>query len=288
MDYIHQSLIEKVAQKDAITPYEVVYLEYLESQHRKNQTPDIKIEPNYYLAMENRQPLVEPYQWWRLATFQNRQDRRQYEVFHWAAVLMTKFDAVTKETGYRGLALLNELRYMRDEKSLETLWGLHKGEPTTGAIFDYVAYSHYHQRNATYTEVLEAFGFEFQCLLLAANNVLVLNYYLEGMVPLEDFHFTKQLKMWLAQHGGGESAVAETDEEESSYNFTKICHEATREKIIVDNHPNFVQFISHETSKLGIMLSSVFEEGSLRYVNDSLAKIFGPEKQVPPPTTTAI
>lgn len=276
MDTVRKSLIEKISQKGVVTPYEAIYLQYLDKQHQFAQVPDIGAYPNPYLAVENVKPIIEPYQLKRLVTFQNQQDCHLYDAYRWVAESMMHFDLTTWETGYKGLALLNELRYMRDENVLKVLINSEASEPPlTKALFEFSAYSHSHQKHLTFQEVFCAFVSEFKYLLISADNILTLNYYLQEMVPPEDFNFTKLLKMWLAQYKNDETAPDDgyREIEGLSFNVTRLCYEKGHDIIISRNHQHFIEFVSEKISDFDIKLSESFALNSLEYVKNVLAKI---------------
>lgn len=277
MDTIRKSLMDKISQKGVITPYEAIHLQCLDWQHKRAQTPNVQVEPNPYIAVENIASLIQPYQLKELLTFQNARDGDVYDGYRWAATEMIHLDSGIGDIAYKGVALLSELRYMRDECVTRLFLNMRDGKPTTSTLFDFSAYSQVNQKQMTFREVFEAFFEEFRHFFILIDNILTLNYYLNEMAALEEFRFPTYVKMWLAQNGDEFVVpINEGKEEEGlSFNVTRLCCNVARDIIISNNHPDYVELMSNKLSEYSLTLPKGFAENSLMYVEGIVSEIVG-------------
>src|SRR5258708_117391 len=115
MAYDKQSIIAKIAGRGVITPYEAIYLQYLNKLHIKEQIPDVEKWENPYIAVEQVSEIYKQHDLDRILTFQTTEEGSLYDTYRWAANSMVKFDANIEGCGYKALALVNELKYFRSE-----------------------------------------------------------------------------------------------------------------------------------------------------------------------------
>lgn len=261
-----QTLIAKIAHKGVITPYEAIYLQYLNKQHIKEQEPDIEKWENPYVAADKISQLYTDYDLSMFLTFETLEDISLYDAYRWAANTMTRLDRNIGELGYKGVALLNELRYFQNEYAMAISQVIEDGTPIEGTLFEFSAYSRVYQQKMTFTQILESFIDTVNFLVMSIDNILTLNYYLHTMADHEDFSSLKFLHMLFT-----EEEVAEEDKE---INFAKLCFDQVLATSLENNHKQFVSFMRTQLSAISSeRLEETFEEKSLEYVKRLLQQI---------------
>jgi len=267
MDYNKKSLVDKIAAKGVLTPYEAIYIQYLSKQYIDQQVPDIKTSGNIYEVIDNVPEMITENQLDQLLTFNTRQDGQLYDAYRWAAVLLSHLDANLGEIGYKGIALLNEIRYARNKNISRML--LDKDNlQADHDIFKFSVFSQVYQKNMTFSEIVESFGSTFRFLIMATDDILTLNYFLNSMRPAEDLRCVKYLKMWLAMEKPNQDGEAA-----SRRNLPHICLEENLNFVIENNHPDYVAFVKNKLRSFGISPLENFQESSFRYVKETFANI---------------
>lgn len=272
MDNNKKSLVTKIIEKGVITPYEAIYLQHLNTLNSREQIGSIDYNGNYYLEIERMPQLLHPYLLKQLVTFRQDQDGRQYEAYQWVASDLASFEKSVGEIGYMGLALLNEIRYMRAENLIEALTNKISERPIINNLFEYKTYSRVNQKRVTFNEVLGSFGIAFRILITAIDIILTNNYYLKNMFKHDELNCLKYLTMWLRQ----ESEEKDLDKEELMepfLNITASCCKNSLDLILNDNHPKLVEMMRNKIESFGVSLPNSFETGSLEYVKETINEI---------------
>lgn len=259
-----QSLIAKIAGKGVVTPYEAIYLQYLNKLHVKEQTPDVERWENPYVAVEKVSNIYSQYDLKRLLTFQTIEEANQYDVYRWAANLMVILDAGAGELGFKAIALFNEVRYLQSQYVLTVSRDLRNDVKTEGTIFEFSGYSQIHQRVMTFAQAVAAFALNFNHLLVSIDDILTLNYYLRSMVKQEEYHCLKFLSILLAEE-------KVESEEDKGTNISHLCYQEIVDELIENNHQEFMTFMKWKVESFNVTLNESFSEGSLEYVKKSLA-----------------
>lgn len=267
MDNDRKSLISKIAAKGVVTPYESIYAQYLNRKYMDQQIPDIQTFENPYWAAENVPQILSEYQLKHIVTFSFQQDGKLYDAYRWAANNLSHFDSNIGDIGYKGTALLNEIRYMRNENVLRFVLK-EEGQPIGGNLFEFSAFSQVHQKRMSFTEVLESFVTTFKFMIMSIDNILTLNYFLNGMFTLADLRCLQQLRMWLAK----EKQIPE-EETTSPLDIAHICFEQILTPIIESNHPDFTDFVEGNLRSFDAIPLTSFQEGSLQYVKETIEEI---------------
>lgn len=272
MDNNKKSLVTKIIEKGIITPYEAVHLQHLNTKNARDQLRNLDLSGNFYLKAEQIPELVSPSLLKQVLTFKNIPDGQLYETYQWAGNDLANQEAHIGEIGYKGLALLNEIRYMRSENSLRVVVDAHLKSPIIGDLFEYRTYSRVNQRNMTFNDILGSFGTTFRILITAIDAILTDNYYLQNLFDLEDLDCLKYLRMWLRQ----ESLEEDLSEEEPMtpfFNITQACCKKTLDEILDDNHAKFTEMMRMKINSFGISLQTSFEKNSLEYVKETIKDI---------------
>lgn len=259
-----QTLIAKIAHKGVITPYEAIYLQYLNKQHLKEQEPDIEKWENPYVAADKISQLYTDYDLSMFLTFDTLEDISLYDGYRWAANTMTRLDRTIGELGYKAVALLNELRYFQSEYAISISQKIEENVTIEGTLFEFSTYSRVYQQQMTFTRIFESFIDTMNFLVISIDNILTLNYYLQTMADQEDFSSLKFLQMLLT-----EEEVADEDKE---INFAKLCYGQVVTTSLENNHKQFVSFMRTQLSAISSeRLEESFEEKSLEYVKRQLS-----------------
>src|SRR3989338_5834937 len=267
MENTKQSLIAKIVRKGIITPYEAIYLQYLNRKHMQEQELDVEKWENIYIAAENVSELFSQPDLKNILAFQSLNDATLYDSYRWAANYMTKLDTHTGDIGYRATALLNELRLMRSENAMLITRNLRESKAIEGTLFEFTAYSQTYGKVITFEESIALFTESLSLLLMSIDNILTLNYYLKTMVEQEEFNCLRFLRMILSEER------QTTKDEEDPLNVTQLFYKQLVDPIIETNHEKFIEFMKREFSSFSITLDDTFQEGSLLYVRKSLPEI---------------
>ena len=178
---------------------------------------------------------------------------------------MVRLDAYSGETGYKALALFNQLRWMQSEHIMRIIRDTRDNKPIEGTLFEFAAYSQIHERVMTFEQVVASFTECFSFLIISIDCILTLNYYLRTMVALGDFNCLKFLPMLLAEE------EQTTEDDDRSLNIARLCYEQIANLTIDTNHEKFTELMKRQFDSFNITLDSNFQEGSLLYVKKSLA-----------------
>lgn len=267
MEHTKQSLIAKIAGKGIISPFEAIYLQYLNRKHMQEEELDVEKWENIYIAAENVSELFSQQGLKNILTFQSLNDATLYDSYRWAANYMTKLDTHVGDIGYRTIALLNELRLMRNENVMRITRDLRESKEVGGTLFEFTAYSQVHGKVITFEEAIASFTESLSLLLMSIDNILTLNYYLKTMVEQEEFNCLRFLRMILSEE------KQTTEDEEDPLNVTQLFYKQLVVPIIETNHEKFIEFMKREFSSFNITFDDAFQEGSLLYVRKSLPEI---------------
>ncbi|NMB82752.1 MAG: hypothetical protein GYA14_13140, partial [Ignavibacteria bacterium] len=155
-DNYRKSLVSKITDKGVITPFEAIHLQHLNNQHRRKQIENLEISENIFEDYEKIEPLVPDYVLDRALSFSQKYDRDLYSAYRLIAIDLTNLEIASGEIGYKGLALLGEIRYAKSEWCLQGLRNYDLGGPTMEKLMEYKTYSRVNQKQVTFTEILES------------------------------------------------------------------------------------------------------------------------------------
>jgi len=127
MDNFKKSLLEKIAGREVLTSFEAIHLQHLNHRYVLEQTPDMETWPNMYIAADNVPEILDEYTLKRILSFKTRYEGQQYDAYKWAAGYMTNMDRNIGDIGYKGLALMNKLRYIRSDWAMNFIIGTREG-----------------------------------------------------------------------------------------------------------------------------------------------------------------
>jgi hypothetical protein len=260
-----QSIIAKVVGKQIVTPYEAIYLQYLNILHIREQTSYIEYWENPYIATEKVSGIYSQYDLNRILSFQTIEEASLYDAYRWAANMMVKVDTNNRELGYKGLALLNELEYFQREYIAYVVKSMHRNIAIEQNLPEFISYSHVHQQNMTFIQILESFTETFNFFLINIDNTLTLNYYLNTMASPVNFYSSELLKVLL-------NKKKPATEEESEINMPQLCYSQIINICLRNNHEKFVEFMRRQLSlSFNKQLGEDFLESSLLYVRNCLS-----------------
>lgn len=265
-----KSLIEKIVSKRILKPYEAILIQHLNHKDQIERASQIKTRINPYLAEDYFPPLITEEQLKDLLTFRSELEGQAYDNYKWAANLLSNFDAGSVEFGYKGIALINELRHFRSESVINLLVKSRNNEPVVGTLSDYVEYSYVNQKRMTYSEVLVSFFSTFHFLIMTIDDILTLNYYLDGLFGISDLRCLQFLKIWFTEP---ELSPEEKEEEElfkSRMDENHACYDKIFSLIIDQNHPEFIKLMKQELESSNFSLLQYFEENSINYVKKTI------------------
>lgn len=259
--YINRtSIIQKVLAKDSvITAFEAIYLKYLARKGILNDLMDVERASNPYLvARETRGP-ISSFMLDFIVRKVSEDDPDSYRKYNFAYTYIVNQDSNSEKLGYRGIALINQLRLMKLEysQSMVVRSGI--------SLENFESYSYLDQKQSSFIEILATLGETFKYFLMDIDNILTLNYYLNQIIKLEDLSCIQLLKMWLSQ-----PLDADDREEFSRLNGAYLC--CTKDNIecvLNDNHHNFAESLKRSISDLPVS----FEEQSLEYVKQQVERI---------------
>ncbi len=269
-----KSLISKIVAKGVITPYEAIYLQHLNNEYVKSKFEYIDPTGNFYLDSEKIEELVSPYLLNQLLSFSSRYDCNLYDLYRCIACELVCFEDAANEIGYKGIALLNEMRYFRDENFMKVLESLElKKQYVPTNLFKYETYSRVNQKHVTFEDLLGNFGLTFKELIMDIDIVLTCNFYLQNMFDIDNFKCLKCLKMWLAGDRIDENVLDEDNITIPIFDIVQKTCEDSIDQILDYNHPKYVEMIKEKARAFNIETPAGFEERSLEFIKDLLSKI---------------
>ena len=270
-----QSLISKIAEKQVLTPLELVAIQYVERRHLGESCPNVKEGENPYLVVENIPPLIAPQELRKLLHIGEPRKQRAYGYYQWLGNLLINLDNASTEAGNKGIALLNEMRYCRSELAAHFL--LHEDENTEMDISlnTFTIYSRIHNKQMSYFELLESFGRTFWDLIVIVDNVLTSNLDLEEMVDVDELKCLQHLQTWFT----GESQPNEEENWSMQRSAAQICYDNIFLTIIDQNHPDFVELLKTKVELAGYSLFSNFKEDSMIYTKNIISAKVGNVKE---------
>lgn len=270
-----KSLVSKIVSKGIITPFEAIHLQHLNNQHRRQQMANLELSENIYEDYEKLESLVPDYLLDRALSFTQKHDCDLYNAYRLTAIDLTNLEIASGEIGYKGLALLSEVRYARDEWCLKGIENIDLGGPTIEKLMEYRTYSRVNQKRMTFTEILESLGITISILMVAIDVVLTDNYYLESLFDPDELNCIKYLKIWLKGENYDEMTDEEKEDESSPLdNIISDCFKGESMYFIFDkNHPKMVGLMKNKISSCGLYLPSNFEQKSLDYVKETVKNI---------------
>lgn len=260
----YKSLISEIAHKGIISPYEAIHLQYLNHQYVDAQVYDIK-QQNPYLAVEQAPEIVSIYQLKELTSFQSELEGIEYDQYQWAANLQFYYDNTVGDIGYKGIALMNELRFSKEEyfKVARFYGDTHATYIKT--LCEFMIYSHVHQKIMSFSNIIDSFAFTFRLLIIIIDNILTLNYYLNELVDISKLHCLKYLTMLLKDE---EPIPDDEGFIPVIFNPARVSYDIMLETILNQNHAHFVELIHAKT--IPGKSDECFEERSLQYVKKVL------------------
>lgn len=269
----NKSLIEKIASKRVLKPYEAILIQHLNHKNQIERASQIKKRINPYLSENYFPPLISEEQLKDLLIFRSELEGQAYDNYKWAANLLSNYDDGCVEFGYKGIALINELRHFRSESIINLLVKSRNNEPVVGSLYDYVEYSYVNQKRITYSELLGSFFSTFHFLIMVINDILTLNYYLDGLFEISDLRCLQFLKMWFTEP---ELSPEEKEEEEffkSEMDENHSCYDKIFSLIFDQNHPEFITLMKQELETGHFSLAINFEENSINYVKNTIKSL---------------
>lgn len=274
-DNYRKSLVSKIVSKGVITPFEAIHLQHLNNQHRRQQIANLELSENIYEDYEKIEPLVPDYLLDRALSFPQKQDGDLYSAYRLVCIDLTNLEIASGEIGYKGLALLNEIRYARDEWAIRSVMDIDLKRPIRENLMEYKTYSRVNQKRITFTEILESLGITISTLMMAIDVILTDNFYLENLFDLNELNCLKYLKMWIKGDDRGEMTDEEKEDEWSPFNnLIGDCFKGEEMYCIFDkNHSKMVSLMKNKISSCGLYLPSNFEENSLDYVKTTVKDI---------------
>jgi len=256
-----QSLLSKIAEKQVLTPLELVTLQYMDRRHLGKSCPDVREGENPYLVVENITPLMTPQELKKLLYISEPRKQRAYEYYQWLGNLLINLDNASAEVGNKGIALLNELRYCQSERAVQLL--LHEDESEIDTSLEkFTVYSHIHNKQMPYLDLIESFGRTFRDLIIITDNVLTANLDLEEMVDIDELQCLQHLQTWFIE----ESQPNEEEDLSITLSAAQICYKNIFSEILDQNHPDFVGLLQTKVESASYKLFSNFKEDSLIYV----------------------
>lgn len=259
-----QPLLSKIASKQALTPLEIVKIQYLDRKHLGESHPNTAEWPNPYQAVENISLLMTPKELKKLLYISEPRKQRAYEYYQWLGNLFINLDNASVEVGNRGLALLNELRYCQSERAVQLLLREEESEIDM-SLEKFTIHSHIHSKQMPYLDLIESFGRTFRDLIIITDNVLTANLDLEEMVDVDELKCLQHLHQWFEREN------KPTEEGESTeFNAAQICFDNIFQTIIDQNHPEFVELLQIKVELAGCKLFPNFKEDSLIYVKGTI------------------
>ncbi len=267
MNIQSQSIISKIVEKGVVTPFEAMYVQYLSRQYILKQMPDIDYWGNPYLAADNVPEVIKDYQLKTLLSFQTLADGQLYDSYQWSANHLRSLDDGCVELGYKGIAILNELRYMRDESVIDCLMSKYRENNSTRTLFDQVNYSLVFQKSMSFKELIEEFVLVFRFMIISIDNIFSLNWYLNGLIPIDELKCIQYIHNWLVP----KKVYLDESEQDSSgmFNIARLCFPNYKD-IVIQNHGQFCYFLKREFASKSIYLPKHFEESSRGYVLSEL------------------
>jgi hypothetical protein len=273
MDNNKKSLLDKIAGSEAITPFEAIHLQHLGYKQTHSQTPDVETYPNPYIAAENIPEAINQYALKRILSFKTIYEGQRYDAYRWAAIQLSNIDGGIADIGYKGIALMNELRYIRSDFVTNFILETRDKQEFKGTLFEHSGYSQIHQKQMTYTEILNAFGYNMRFFIMSIDDILTLSHYLYGIMETEDLRCLEYLNMWLAE----DKSVPE-EERDSLSNVARISFRELFEIIVTENHSEFVEYMKQKLASFQMELSINFGDSSLEYVKEVVEKIMTENK----------
>lgn len=272
-DDYRKSLVAKIINKGVLTPYEAIHLQHLNSQNRREQIRNLPLTENIFEDYENIQPLVSDYSLDRALEFPQKQERDLYRAYRSAATDMVNLENAAGEIGYKGLALLDEIRCVRDEWCIQDLADIDLQKQPKENLLEYSTFSYVNQKRMKFNELLESLGLALSTLMQLIDFILTDNYYLQNLFELDELECLKYFKMWLV-----EEDLDETDNNEENVlaplNLIKGCFNYGDIYSIFDNnHSKIVKLLKNDVEPLGSYLPAGFEQSSLAYIKGLVKNI---------------
>jgi hypothetical protein len=273
MDNNKKSLLEKIAGRESITPFEAIHLQYLNNKQTRSQTPDVETYPNPYIAAENVPEVINPYTLKRILSFKTIYENQQYDAYRWAASELVNLDRGMGDIGYKGLALMNELRYLRSDLVKNIVLDSREVKDIKNTLFEHSGYSQVHQKQMTFSEILSSFGYNMRFFIMSIDDILTLSHYLYGIVETEDLRCLEHLNMWLAE----DKSIPE-EEADSLSSVARLSFRELFDTIVTQNHPDFVEYMKQKLASFQMELAINFQDSSLEYVKEVVGKIMTENK----------
>lgn len=269
----NKSLIDKIAGKRILSPMETIRIQRLNWKDQIERVLSNKTKINPYLVEEHFPPLITDGQLKEMVTFHSEIEGQAYDGYKWAANLLSNFDDGCIEFGYKGLALINELRHFKSENIVNVLVKSRNNEEIKGTLYDFVGYSYVNQKRLSYSELLESLFSVFNFLVMVTNDILTLNYYLGGLFELPDLRCLKSLEMLFTTEELSEEEKEEQELFKSKIDESHYCYDKVFSLIIDRNHLDFIALMKRELELEGLEIDRNFEENSLNYVKTTIRNL---------------
>jgi hypothetical protein len=273
MDNNKKSLLDKIAGSEAITPFEAIHLQHLGYKQTHSQTPDVETYPNPYIAAENVPETINQYTLKRILSFKTIYENQQYDAYRWAAGLLVNLDRDIGDIGYKGLALMSELQYLRSDLVMNCILDSREAKEIKTTLLEHSGYSQVHQKQMTYAEILRSFGNNMQFFVMSIDDILTLSHYLYGLMETDDLRCLEYLNMWLAE----DQSIPE-EEADSLSNVARLYFKGLFDTIVTQNHSEFVEYMKQKLASFQMELSINFQDSSLEYVKEVVGKILTANK----------
>lgn len=265
-----KTLIQKVASKSVLTPFEAIKIQRLNGKHKRQKAEkQIGSMENPYVDLDKVNGILSKYDIDRILLFHRSHEKNEYDSYRWAANELIDLDLLAESEGYKGLSLLLELSNIRSECIGVMMIKQRQKEPITGTLSDYIGYSHIHHKAMTFLQVYESFALSFHTFAQFIDNILTLNYYLNELYSLEELKCLKVLKMWFSNRP---KTPQEIEEERMFPRYEKghACYNPLFYLIFERNHPKFVDYIRQNTPA---QLPTDFRINSLEYIKEVIDKL---------------
>lgn len=269
----NKSLIDRIAIKRILSPMEAIRIQRLNWKDQIERVLSNKTRINPYLVEKYFPPLISEGQLKEMLTFHSEIEGQAYDSYKWAANLLTSFDDGCVELGYKGLALINELRHFKSESIVDVLVKSRNNEEIKGTLYDFIGYSYVNQKRLSYSELLESLFSVFNLLVMGTNDILVLNYYLGGLFELSDLQCLQSLKMLFTTEELSEEEKEEQELFKSKIDESHDCYDKVFSLIIDRNQSNFIALMERELDFEGLNIDRNFEENSLNYVKKTIKNL---------------
>lgn len=263
-----KSIMSKIALDDVLTPYEAIQLQYMNMRQVRNRIPDVESASNLYFLADEIHSIYSPIQLKQLLSFSTLRDAQEYDAYKWAADLLMKYDNNSEIIKDKCIAILNELRYFRDEYLIKLL--IKENSVKLELLEEFIAYSQTYQKKVSFRELLNSYTLIIKTLFTIIDNVLILNYFLSGMVEIPDLICLANIKKIFTT----EKNDAHMDDElVTPFELKAATLKSIIDIVIHNNHINFVLYMGAQLESFSWKLSPRFNDESMAYSRNIMKEV---------------